>query len=136
MKKFLGALALALVMVPALASAQTDGSNPCTSSSTTTSSGNSYASATSQQLGKCVNQVYLWSLGIAGVLALLMIVLGGYYVLTAAGNAAQASKGKSYIWSSLIGIVILLGAYLILTTINPDLTRFNINLDSINGASK
>jgi hypothetical protein len=80
-----------------------------------------------QAIGKLVSQIYLWSLGVGGVLALLMIVLGGYRVLTAAGNAAQATSGKEYIYSSLIGLGILFASYLILSTINPDLTRFDLS---------
>ncbi len=82
------------------------------------------AKGSTEQLGKCVSQVYLWSMGAAGVLALLMTIFGGYKVMTARGNAQQASDGKSFIYSSLLGIAILLGAYLLLSTINPDLTNF------------
>ncbi len=78
-------------------------------------------------LGACISQVYIWSIGAAGILALLMIVFGGYVTLTAAGNAERASRGRGYIWSSLIGLFLLLGAYLLLNTINPDLTNFNFD---------
>jgi hypothetical protein len=63
-------------------------------------------------LAELISQIYLWSLGAAGLLAALMIVLGGYYVMTAGG------------------LVLLLASYLILSTINPDLTTFDF--DSIN----
>jgi hypothetical protein len=85
---------------------------------------------TSGTLGPCISQVYIWSMGAAGILALLMIVVGGYITLTAAGNAERSSRGKSYIFSSLLGLALLFGAFLLLNTINPDLTNFN--LDSIN----
>ncbi|MGE5298176.1 MAG: hypothetical protein ACM3KM_03365 [Acidobacteriaceae bacterium] len=78
-------------------------------------------------LGQCIGQVYIWGLGAAALLGLLMAIIGGYLVMSARGNAAQASKGKTYLGSSLIGIAILLGAYLLLSQINPDLTNFKIN---------
>lgn len=78
-------------------------------------------------LPKCINQVYIWSLGIGAVLALAMIIFGGYITLTAAGNAERASRGKNHIVSSLIGLILLFGAYLILNTINPDLVNFDNN---------
>jgi len=81
------------------------------------------------KIGECVSQVYIWSLGAAGILALLMIVIGGYVTMTAAGNAERATRGKSYITSSLIGLALLIGAYLLLNTINPDLTNFNLDLN-------
>jgi hypothetical protein len=78
-----------------------------------------------------VNQIYIWSLAVAALLALFMIVVGGYITLTARGNAAQASKGKTYITSSLIGLILLFGAYILLNTINPDLVNFR-NIDITN----
>jgi len=76
-------------------------------------------------LPQCINQIYVWSLGIGSLLALLMIVLGGYMYMTASGNAEQTSKGKEYIWGAIIGLALLFTAYLLLRTINPDLTNFN-----------
>jgi hypothetical protein len=74
-----------------------------------------------------INQIYIWSLGVAGLLALLMMILGGYTYMTAAGNAQQAAKGKDYILSSLIGIALLLCSYLLLKTINPQFTQLNVS---------
>jgi hypothetical protein len=78
-------------------------------------------------LGIYVNQIYIWSLAAAAILALLMIVVGGYITLTAAGNAERATRGKSYIFSSLIGLILLFGSYILLRTINPDLVDFSNN---------
>ncbi len=85
-----------------------------------------------ETIGQAISQIYMWALGAAAVLAVLMIILGGYYVMTSSGNAAQATKGKEYIYSSLIGLALLLASYLILSTINPDLTNFNVNIDNLN----
>jgi hypothetical protein len=81
-------------------------------------------------VSKLVSKLYVWALGAAAILALLYMVFGGYLIITAAGNAQQASKGREYITSSIIGLAILISSYLILSTINPDLADFN--LDSIN----
>lgn len=109
MKKYL-VIAFTL-FVPGLVFAQTNPVNACSGSS----------------IGSCVNQIYIWSMGVAAVLALFMIVVGGYITLTSAGNADRASRGKSYITSSIIGLVLLFGAYLLLRTINPDLVDFSNN---------
>ena len=76
-------------------------------------------------LPQCINQIYIWSLGIGALLALLMTIIGGYTYMTAAGNAEQASTGVSYIWGAVIGLALLFTAYLLLNTINPDLVNFN-----------
>jgi hypothetical protein len=83
-----------------------------------------------QQVGQKINQIYLWSLGAAAALALIMMIVGGYKVMMAGGNATIATSGKELIYSSLVGIIILLGSYLLLTTINTDLTQ--LDLSSLN----
>jgi len=117
MKK-IAALSFILLILPIFAFAANSCTNP----------------ATSNTLGECVSQIYIWSMGAAAILALIMTVFGGYITLTAGGNAERSSRGKSYITSSLIGLALLFGAYIILNTINPDLTKFNFdstaNLDT------
>ncbi len=125
MKKYLVILSIVLLIVPMFAFAQT--TNPCTLAGIQNKSSEGAAST----LPRCVNQIYVWSLGLAVLLALLMTVIGGYYYMTASGNAEQANKGKEFITGSLIGIVILFCAYLLLNQINPDLVNFN--LDSLKG---
>jgi len=111
MKKYLVIIALLIIPVVVFAQTNTPISNGCSGGSIT----------------RCVNQIYIWSMGAAALLALFMIVIGGYVTLTARGNAQQASRGKGYITSSLIGLVLLFGAYILLRTINPDLVDFRNN---------
>lgn len=111
-KKILGLLIIGITTFPLLSSAAT---NYCSSA------GGEFVA-----LPKCINQIYTISLGAAALLALLMMILGGYYRMTAAGNAEQASKGTEIIMSSLIGIVLLFVAFLLLNTINPDLVNLKV----------
>ena len=114
-----------IAFAPLLAAAQS--TNPCTVSAVQGTADKASA------LPRCINQIYVWSLGVAVLLALLMIVLGGYYYMTAAGNAEQAAKGKEFITGALIGVVILFCAYLLLNEINPDLVNFNLkSLEGLN----
>ncbi|MDE2018841.1 MAG: hypothetical protein KGJ13_00665, partial [Patescibacteria group bacterium] len=43
-----------------------------------------------------------------------------------AGNPSAVSEGRKYIWSSLLGILLLAGAYIILNTVNPNLLNLNL----------
>ncbi|HYC79558.1 MAG TPA: hypothetical protein VEC17_00870 [Candidatus Binatia bacterium] len=108
--KFLPIVLALILLVPFVVAAQNSTGNPCTGG------GN---------LGACVSRIYIWSIGISALLAVMMTVFGGYWIMTARGNGAQVEKGKDYIRGSLIGMVLLLAAYLILNTINTDLTDFN-----------
>lgn len=74
-----------------------------------------------------INKAYNWSLGIAGTLAVIMIVYGGIKYAVSAGNVAQQSDAKSIITSAIWGMVLLAGAYLILYTINPNLVDLSKN---------
>ena len=69
---------------------------------------------------------YNFALIVSGILAFGAIVYGGFMAATSAGNATRLSEGRSWIWSSLIGLLLLGGAYLILYTINPNLTQLQI----------
>ena len=75
-------------------------------------------------IGHCITQVYKWALALSAILAMLMMVLGGYLVMTAGGSAEQAEKGKGWVLSAIVGMGLLFGTYLILQTINPDLVNF------------
>jgi hypothetical protein len=68
---------------------------------------------------------------IAGIYKFALIVSGMY--ATSAGNASRQAEGRSWIWSALIGLLLLAGAYIILQTINPNLTNLQIApLSSVN----
>lgn len=78
-----------------------------------------------------IKYVYLFSLGIVGVVALLMMVIGAAQYVMSAGNASKASDAKDRIYSAILGIIILVASVLILRTINPDLVNIGFVLPTI-----
>ena len=90
------------------------------------------ASATgSVSLAACVNDIYILSLGLGGLLALLMIVLAGYRYMTASGNAQQVENAKDAFSSALIGLIVLFVGFVLLYVVNPQLTQLqDFNIDS------
>ncbi len=72
--------------------------------------------------------VGLYNLGlmVGGVLAFGAIVYGGIVWSLAGGNSSKVSEGRSWITGAILGLLLLLGAYLILNTINPALTNLSI----------
>jgi len=70
-----------------------------------------------------IKTIYLFAMGIAGVLAMALIVVGGFQWLTATGNTGTISQAKARINNALLGLVVLLSAYLLLNTINPALVN-------------
>ncbi len=56
---------------------------------------------------------------VTGVIALVVVVVGGYMILTAAGNSERFGKGKRAVVFAIIGLIVTTASYTILiTTIN------------------
>jgi hypothetical protein len=55
-----------------------------------------------------VNKVSGWMMVVALVVAPLMILLGGFYMLTATGDTKRTTKGKQIILWAVIGLAIIL----------------------------
>lgn len=58
----------------------------------------------------------------AGPIAVLFVIIGGYYYMTAGGNQEQAEKGKKALVNSVIGIIIIMLSYTIVTVIQNTVT--------------
>ena len=58
-----------------------------------------------------VGRIIYASLGLLGILFLVLIVYAGYLWMTAGGEEQQIEKSKSYIKNSVIGLVIILAAF-------------------------
>ena len=52
-----------------------------------------------------------------GSAAVLMMSVGGFMMLASAGRQDMYDKGKSYILKSVIGLAFVLGAYILVTTV-------------------
>jgi hypothetical protein len=73
--------------------------------------------------GKYMNMMIKIILGIAAVLAVIMIIKGGFeYMMSSLPSGKESGKGT--ITQAILGLIIALGAYLILFTINPNLLNF------------
>lgn len=69
--------------------------------------------------------LYRYSLNLGGVIATVMIVIGGFQYLTAGGDAGRVKAGKQRITDAVIGLLLLVGSYVILNTVNPDLVTLS-----------
>lgn len=77
--------------------------------------------ASPTDFGGFIIRLYQFAVGAAGILALGMIVIGAIFRATSAGKPDRIQEGNNMISSALWGLVLLLGSYLILKTINPNL---------------
>ena len=59
-----------------------------------------------------------WLLGIAFLVAVLFLIIGGFWYITSAGNEETAEKGKGTAINAIIGIVIIILSYVIVNVIS------------------
>ena len=55
-----------------------------------------------------IGNVIVWTLTIAGGLAVLILIIGGVLYLTASGNQTRLEQAKTTIKGAIIGIVVIL----------------------------
>ena len=67
--------------------------------------------------------IYNFFIGVSGILAVIMIMLGGFQWLIAGGNPTKIAGAKTTILSALAGLTLVLASYTILNLINPNLTK-------------
>lgn len=72
-----------------------------------------------------LESVYDFAIGIAGGIAGVMLMIGGFQYLTAGGAADRVSAAKKRISDALVGLALVLGAFLLLNTISPDLVNMS-----------
>lgn len=79
-------------------------------------------------LGEYLNIIIKLVIGISAVLAVMMIVMGGIEYM---GSELISSKesGKEKIQNALLGLLIAMGAWALLYTINPNLLNSDIEID-------
>ncbi len=74
--------------------------------------------------------LYQFMVGVSGIVAVAMIVTGGIFI-TISGSVDKKSEGKDMITSALFGMALLLGSWLILSTVNTRLVE-NLDIPGVN----
>jgi hypothetical protein len=86
-------------------------------------------------IGLYITEIYTYFIGIVGILATVVMMIGGVVWITAGGNASRVGEAKAWISGALMGLVLALASFTILNTINPDLVsmkKLNITpIDSV-----
>lgn len=75
--------------------------------------------------------LYNWVSIIISVLAILMMIYGGYLYMTSGGNQEITKKAKDVIIGAISGIVIVGLTYLFFQTVNPDVFKGMPSLNSL-----
>lgn len=83
-------------------------------------------SSDTRPLANMIKGFYNYGLSIAGILAAIVLMAGGVIWLTSGGSSEKVSQAKGLIGGSITGLLLLMGAWLMLRTINPNLVDFKI----------
>lgn len=70
-----------------------------------------------KSVGDVAAQIISWLLYFAGIVAVIMAIIGGYQVMTAAGNATQSTNGRKTLTNAIIGLAIIILSYVIIQAV-------------------
>ncbi len=69
-----------------------------------------------------IKYIYDWAISLGGLAAFISLIMAGFQYLTSTGDTGKMREARDRIQSAFFGIVLLLSSWLILNTINPELT--------------
>jgi hypothetical protein len=70
-----------------------------------------------------VERFYGIGLGFIGGVALLFMIVGGYYLLTSQGNPARVTTGKSFIFYSIAGLLLAIFGFVLIKFVAGDIIK-------------
>ncbi len=82
-----------------------------------------------------IKYIFNFTIITIGFIAFAALILFGINLLTSGGDPEKRNKAKKQIRSIILGILILLFSYLILTTINPQLVIFDLAITPVSKES-
>ena len=74
-------------------------------------------------LKTAIGKIVQTFLGFLGVLAVVLIIYAGFLWLTAGGDPSKVDKAKGYIKNAVIGLIIILAAYIITSFVITKITE-------------
>ncbi len=85
----------------------------CIPETATGSGGISGATSVNDLIEKAIKAL----LGVAFAVALLFVIIGGFWFITSSGNETQLRKGKSTVLYALLGIAIIILSYMMVNVV-------------------
>lgn len=70
-----------------------------------------------------VEAIYNFAAMMVGIVGVLMFLVGGFQYMVSAGNRGMAGEARKTMINALVGILLVLFAWVLLNTINSDLTN-------------
>ncbi|MFT5359841.1 MAG: hypothetical protein ACI88L_000306 [Candidatus Paceibacteria bacterium] len=80
--------------------------------------------------GGYLNTIFQIGVAMAGIFGTLMIVIGGFTYMTT-DSFSKKNDGKTQITNAVLGVLLALLSWLLLYTINPGLTSFDLGVNTV-----
>lgn len=74
-------------------------------------------------IGDYISGFYTFSIWVVTIVSVIMIIWGGYMIITSSGNPEAVKKGREIVFSSLVSLGLLVLATVILGIISPQLVK-------------
>jgi len=87
--------------------------------------------ANSATLPVFLNQLYKICIGVAAVLAVLLIMYAGVEIMTSRGSVSSNEKAKKHIQNAILGLILVLSPTIVFGIINPDILKLNIDVSGL-----
>jgi len=75
-------------------------------------------------LSDYVTTVYNFMAVAVGIIGVLMFLVGGFQYMVSAGNRGMSGEAKKTMINAVVGIILVLAAFIFLRTINQELVQF------------
>ncbi|NQV13262.1 MAG: hypothetical protein HQ530_03090 [Parcubacteria group bacterium] len=89
----------------------------------------------SSDVTQYVKTFYIFGSSIVGAVAMGALVLAGVNYMRSSGNEEHVTKAKEMFAGALIGLVLVMGSYVILRTLDPRLVELNIKVPDMQQAT-
>ncbi len=76
-------------------------------------------------IGEYIVMIYDYALSIAGILAAVMLMIGGLLWLVSGGDVSKITQAREIIVGAIVGLLILAVSFLLLNQLNPKFTTFD-----------
>ncbi len=73
-----------------------------------------------------LSQIFTWVIAIAGIIAFVFLIIGGFEYLTAGGDPDKAGKGRTTITNAIIGLIIVAISFLLISFLATNIGGGNI----------
>ena len=91
------------------------------------------ATADTAGLANFFNNLYKYLIGVAAILAVIMIIWGGLEISTQ-DSVSKKGAGKEKIYNAIFGLVLVLSPVLVFSIINPSILNLSLNLPPLDTA--